>query len=568
MVEDWGARFGSYLHLSEYEDPDFVTGTAGSRADDVVRTIVDRNDRQSLVARLAVLSHESGRREQLDVAVGAYVASLPDATRWRFEAALSDESLGPNRVVLARHPLLAAIRRVLRDGRSRGDRAGLNHPQVMQDAIRIVHAIGETLDASVDDDGTRLGPWPTYLVMEMARLGPLYLEDDLYALIDRTLRLWRTYGSRLVRSRPRKPPLALLEEAVGLDPLDLFALGLAVMAHAMEWAPSKPLYLLDHMGSSIEPATIEVFLQFIAAGAEDLAGQFVHSNPRFDFLPLQIHPVLRTESGLLALDENYSWDRLTSGLFWVVHDQEKGLGELEAEQWRQTYAEMVELLAEESIRALAPSALGGAVTFYGEEQIGAAYGGVRCDAAIDFGSHVMLFEIVSGQLSTPTRIDGDAAKFIDDTNRLVINKCRQLDTSAAYILSDPARLTGFTPHAGLRVQPVLVVAGGYPVNPMTIDYVTSVLDQKGLLKDPRLEGLGVIELPDLEGLEGLVERGDNPLDVLGDWYRQERGRFPLRHFIAKRVGGFGFSSRPARMQAHVSDAMKNVLLPRLGLPPT
>jgi hypothetical protein len=566
MVDNWGARFGSYLHLSEYEAPEVVTGATGSTAAEVVRAIVDRNDRQSLVARLAVLSHETRQPEQLAIAIRAHRASLPDPARRRFDAALLDESMGASRVVLARHPLLSAIRRVLRDGRSHPERADLNDPAVIQDAMRLVHAIGETLDASVDDDGTRLGPWPTYLVMEMVRLGPLYVEDDHYALIDRTLRLWRDYGGRILRSSPRKSPLDLLEEAVGLDPLDLFALGFALMAHALEWAPSKPLYLLEHMGSSIEPSAIDAFLRFAADTAEDLASHFLDSDPRFDLLPLQVHPVLRTESGLLALDESYAWDRFTSGLFWAVHDQEKEIGELEAERWRQTYAEMLELLAEDSIRALAPVALGGGVTFYGEEQIGAAYGGLRCDAAIDFGSHIMLFEIVSGQLSTPTRIDGDAAKFIDDTNRLVVEKCRQLDATAEYVLSDAARLTGFAPHPELRVQPVLVVAGGYPVTPFTIDYVKSVLTREGLLEDPHLEGLGVIELPDLEGLEGLMERGDNPLNVLRDWYQQEQSRFPLRLFIAKRVGGFGFSSRPARMQAHVDDVMRNVLLPRLGLP--
>jgi hypothetical protein len=78
--------------------------------------------------------------------------------------------------------------------------------------------------------------------------------------------------------------------------------------------------------------------------------------------------------------------------------------------------------------------------------------------------HLLLAEVVSGQLHTATRIFGDFAQVGRDTERLVLAKCRQLHDAALSFLASPEALTGAAVY-DVRVVPVVVAATGYPANP-------------------------------------------------------------------------------------------------------
>jgi hypothetical protein len=79
----------------------------------------------------------------------------------------------------------------------------------------------------------------------------------------------------------------------------------------------------------------------------------------------------------------------------MVLEHEEKIGKVEANVWSQAYSEMIEMLAEDSLRVMAPPLLGGSTTIYTEEDLERAYGaGVRrSDVAIDFSPTMCLFEI-------------------------------------------------------------------------------------------------------------------------------------------------------------------------------
>src|SRR5262249_51983324 len=154
------------------------------------------------------------------------------------------------------------------------------------------------------------------------------------------------------------------------------------------------------MGVGVPAAEIGLFLELVAATPEQFSEDFRGRASRFDFLPFQRRPILRMPQGLLLLDEEYMWERITQGHYWDVHDHEKASGETERNRWPQAYGEMMEMMVEDLLERLAPPLLGGeGSTFYTEEDFATAYPGKRCDAAIDFGLDLALFEVVSGQLS-------------------------------------------------------------------------------------------------------------------------------------------------------------------------
>ena len=122
---------------------------------------------------------------------------------------------------------------------------------------------------------------------------------------------------------------------------------------------------------------------------------------------------------------------------------------------------------EDELRSMAPPVLGGGTCFYTEDDIRRCYGkrGKCADATIDFGPEFVTCEIVSGQLTTNTRVDADVAAFRADMKKLVYKKLHQLHDTAEKLVAAPERLTGTG--QSREIQPVVIGTGGLPVNPVT-----------------------------------------------------------------------------------------------------
>jgi len=193
---------------------------------------------------------------------------------------------------------------------------------------------------------------------------------------------------------------------------------------------------------------------------------------------------------------------------------------------------MVESYAEDRIRAMGPKR--GA--YYTEEQIRAAYAGKQADAMLDLGTFVF-FEIQKGQVSLPTRQEGAIDKFKKDTDRMILGKAAQLEEAAVNILDDETPLTGKPQRSAPDGWPVIVSGGGYPVNPITSEYISYTASQRGLLRDSRFHELCVIDLGELEMLEAVCERtGRSAVEVLGKWKSGGGHRYSLRtHFLEHRT---------------------------------
>lgn len=197
-----------------------------------------------------------------------------------------------------------------------------------------------------------------------------------------------------------------------------------------------------------------------------------------------------------------------------MHDSEKeNHGDDARTRWTRAYAEMVERMAEDQVEAMALPILGGK-SFYTEEDFKDAFGGKQADAGVDFGSSFVLFEVVSAQLAEPTRIKGDLDQFEKDTERLVIKKCRQLDDVAHALLEDDSRLTGYATSETLRVYPIVVVGGGYPIHPFNGRVHRGNPPRERLLLDARIRRLAIVDIGELEILEALAEEGHSVVDVL------------------------------------------------------
>jgi hypothetical protein len=256
---------------------------------------------------------------------------------------------------------------------------------------------------------------------------------------------------------------------------------------------------------------------------------------------------------VVVLDERCLIERVTRGLYWLVHDHEKQVyGENARRAWTQVWGEMIETRVEDQLRQMAPSLVGRQRAFFTEEDLQAAFPGSKsCDAGIDFGGDVVLAEVMSGTVKTQTRELAQASAFEQDAERLVLDKAPQLYATAANLLRVPRSAASPLQASPGRIFPVVIVGGQFPVNPLTVRYLAEQLAAEGHQPDSTMQPLLVLDLEELEGCQALCQRRALTLPQLLDaWQNSPYRDAAFRHYLARYIGGPGLG-RPG----DISDAL-------------
>ena len=540
--------YGTYVTLAEYTPLDENLDLQG---------IADSHRRESLIIALASLNMICDREELLTETTTEYLLALDPIVGDRLRHAMKAPTGGMGRRLIAPQPLIAAMRWLM-------GRPPLSEPltdlTTPLHAVLFSHAVANQL---VSGDGLEKAELSVedkkLLMLVMMNLGSLGERPDVYASIDRTLRLWRDFGDRAVDELGAHA-CDMFRDVIGLDVADFLAVGFALLAHVMAWRPGQPMLLPRSIQPDAPVETIDRVLTFISRPLGECQLSLGDPQSEFDILAIESHPVLELRGGLLVLDEHLLWKRCTSGLFWVLHDCLKATSEQSAERFRKAYAAMVEAAVEDMVHEMTPPALGGGKTFYTEEDLLAAYGDgkKRCDAVADFGSTLMLVEVVSGQLSVPARIGADLVKLDKDFSRLVLQKCEQLDSTATLLIADEEPLTR-VPH-GVRypsLLPVLVVGGGFQLNSLSYSYIRARLAESDHLQHARVLPVCVLDPEDVEQLEALAENGVSPTEVLTKWQTSENRDMPFGNFLFRQQIPTRHR-RPGRMEATVGPAFDEI----------
>lgn len=229
---------------------------------------------------------------------------------------------------------------------------------------------------------------------------------------------------------------------------------------------------------------------------------------------------------------------------------------------------MVEAVVEEELKAHAPVILGGGRGVWTEDDLAQAYGkkSKRCDIVIDGGTALIAADVVSGQLTTATRIDGKPAAFKDDLEKLVFKKIRQLDKTASNLIHDEASLTGVIGLSPRAVYPIVVVGSSFARHPIIEDCIREYVREHNLLSHTLVKQLSVIDISETEMLEGLAAVGHTLIEMLDGWHGSGIAAMSLRNYLLERFSWKPDMFRSPRMRAHVTRVFDD-LLSRLKLPP-
>lgn len=544
---------GDYLESSE---------TPGGSAKALAQQIVSSQNPRTLLLQLAFLGHLAERPDQVNRLIAGYSDILRPDLKGAFMEATRRGEEGSGKVYLvSRQGTLAAMRAVF-EARTWG-KEGFEEP-TLATSILLVHAVSARMSEIQNGGGKTIGEIPADLMMEMVRNGLFNEKDDYYSVIDRTLRIWEDLAVHPTRTPLRATPRELLEEALGgVGFEDFFALGVRLWTHAIIRDPieaGKPMTLPAGLpGVVTGRELVRAFLDRVAATPEWFASGFGRRDSEYDFLPFQARPVTRLGDELLVLDETYLLQKFTTlGLFWAVHDNERDHhAPLDRRRWNQAHGELMEGLVTERLREMAPAAPDrpGGKSFYSEQDMKDAYPGKRvADAAVDYGSHFLLFEVTGGQPVVATRVAGDPEKFEDDTEKLVLEEAEQLHAACESLLADQKHLTGYDPPADRRIVPIVVVGGGYPSDALSRSHVGDVLKQKAWLQDEVIEPLCILDLSEVEILESLHETRRNSGELLARWKRSGLRNAGFKNFVLREVDPN--LPRPSQVHARAERALE------------
>ena len=569
---------GVYLPAREYLGPfEAARGRAFDR-DAWIRVLLARFPAEEYLCQLAILNHAATLVELTEPFAERFLERIaPDAAE-TVRRAMAGGIDGFRRWFLARQLVLRAMRLVLVPPPAAAGaapdpalEASLDGIDPETAAVLLVHLAGDALCQERQPGEARLCGTAESLAMEMNANNLFNDRDDNGDLLARYRMLWLDYGTRLKKYTPRLPPADMLREATGIGLDERISLAFAYWGYLQGRGPGDPVRVkaMAAEAMTIPRADVETFLGLFSCTPAALAQELQQCPRPWQMRPLQARPLLRLGDDVVVLDERYLVERVTRGLYWLVHDHEKEThGDKARGAWTQVWSEMVETRAEDQLRQMAPALFGGGRAFFTEEALQAAFPRTKnCDAGIDFGGDVVLAEVVSGTVKVQTRELADAGSFVQDTERIVLCKARQLYVTAACLLRRPQPEGSPVKVPPTRIFPVVVISGQYPVNPLTVRYINEQLTAEGHRPDGTVQPLTVMDLEELEGCQALLQRKGRTLPQLLDARRASPYRdAAFRNYLAHEIGGQELG-RPGDVQDALAESFE-VIQRLLGAPGT
>lgn len=163
----------------------------------------------------------------------------------------------------------------------------------------------------------------------------------------------------------------------------------------------------------------------------------------------------------------------------------------------------------------------GAGRVFGEQPYGTRQRpGMTSDVAVDLGTDLVLFEVVSARLTAEMQVFGNPEILERNLERMLFKKIRQIGDVVTDILDGTATIPDVDPAQVERIWPVIVTAGELMQTELLWDQIDARITDP--LRQARVEPLNVFDIGDFELLLALVADGQSLTDILR---RKSQGRY-------------------------------------------
>ncbi len=179
------------------------------------------------------------------------------------------------------------------------------------------------------------------------------------------------------------------------------------------------------------------------------------------------------------------------------------------------------------------------------------------DIAIDIRPDLILVETTASRQSLDGLRTGDPARLMEDLDRTVIAKIRQLDNCINHLLAGRAELPGLPAAAIERVWPVVVSFGVVQQNPALWDHIDE--EARGALQQARVMPLTLLDPEEWELLCGLVE-AERPLpELLALKTAEPYARMDFAYWLTRDPRAPREKNRARLLKASFDRAMRDTL---------
>ena len=229
---------------------------------------------------LVALNHAAHYPELAHVYQDRFLTKMNPGMADRVRRVLEGTADGIRRALLARQPVLRAMREVLTHRSLAGSESGYLHamaPRLDPElaAMLLVHLVATQLRAPRTAGERTIGGIPEGLAMDMLANGLFHTSERPDVLLARTRMLWSTYGAQvdLGKLKLRARPLDLLREATGLSFEDIAALTVAYYGYIRALEPGGLPGVNAFAGIAVGRETVETYLSLFASTPGELAAR-------------------------------------------------------------------------------------------------------------------------------------------------------------------------------------------------------------------------------------------------------------------------------------------------------
>lgn len=426
-----------------------------------------------------------------------------------------------------------------------------------------------------DIDPTRVdwAGWASYTV----RAGVWYGEPYIAEAMARAHAFYvDVHGSRELSGHPARCDIeAWVTQRTGLTLAQQLA---GALACAIKTAALLPTATIEERAKHIEPgflsegsmADLEPRLrEAISATRSDLAAMLNAGGQdsvriAWDHTAFEQRPLLRRADGSMRL---ISPRGLVSWMTRGIHHRALQAAEGQPHPRKpETSMSMVYLgytgaLGEEAVRRLLATShrvteQAGAVRLHGEHsyKIGKKKH-LSPDAALDFGTDLVLIEVYAGRVALAARAGADSELMLNAMDKATSGKLKELADRTRELLSGDLTYSGFDLGRAQRIWPVLVLAGDPILQTPALWAYLRQRAPNAFLQDSRVRRPIILALDDLEPMLAQIERGAVLPEMLAELLGSAYAELPPRNWMNERFPG-SLARRPAYVREQYEAAAR------------
>jgi hypothetical protein len=245
------------------------------------------------------------------------------------------------------------------------------------------------------------------------------------------------------------------------------------------------------------------------------------------------------EDVIVPIHLGYLAAKFSGGIYWTLFDHLVGTERL---RFSTFFGRVFELYVRRAIQRAIPDH--GALTrrVFPEFVYRTKTGDRRTsDVIILYDRAAIFIEATASRIKMEdTAIAGDLAAFDSDLEKILLGKARQLTERIRDFRDGLYTLGGLTPSQLPRIYPVIATLQQLPENSITWRYFNERLRGGGSLQADGVEPLQILDIEEIEILEGLLSEGMSLRDILDRRIADpERRYISMKNFLMAVIGERG-----------------------------